>query len=100
MAESEESVLYSYHLFPGQVPQFLVRLEAQPVSGATEHLYLMTDSLRESPTDILLPQDILPGNIYRMAFIFNDGNFEKPEKCIELTVSVAKWQVNVLTPEF
>lgn len=99
-AESDDPELYSYHLFPGQVPQFLVRLEAQPVSGATEHLYLMTDSLRESPTDILLPQDILPGNIYRMAFIFNDGNFEKPEKCIELTVSVAKWQVNVLTPEF
>ena len=60
----------------------------------------MTNSLRKSATDILLPQDILPGNIYRMAFIFSDGSFEQPEKCIELTVSVAKWQVNVLTPEF
>lgn len=100
MAVSEESVLFSYHLFPGQVPQFLVRLEAQPVSGATEHLYLMTNSLRMSATEILLPQYILPGNIYRMAFTFSDGSFEQPEKCIELTVSVAKWQVNVLTPEF
>ena len=99
-AVSEESVLFSYHLFPGQVPQFLVKLEAQPVSGATEHLYLMTNSLRKSATEILLPQDILPGNIYRMAFTFSDGSFEQPEKCIELTVSVAKWQVNVLTPEF
>lgn len=99
-AESDENVLYSYQLFPGQVPQFLVRLEAQPVSGATEHLYLMTNSLRKSATEILLPQDILPGNIYRMAFTFSDGSFEQPEKCIELTVSVAKWQVNVLTPEF
>ena len=99
-AVSEESVLFSYHLFPGQVPQFLVRLEAQPVSGATEHLYLMTNSLRKSATEILLPQDILPGNIYRMAFTFSDGSFEQPEKCIELTVSVAKWQVNILTPEF
>lgn len=99
-AESVDPVLYSYHLFPGQVPQFLVRLEAQPVSGATEHLYLMTNSLRKSSTEILLPQDMLPGNIYRMAFTFSDGCFEQPEKCIELTVSVAKWQVNVLTPEF
>ncbi len=99
-AESVDPVLYSYHLFPGQVPQFLVRLEAQPVSGATEHLYLMTNSLRKSATEILLPQDILPGNIYRMAFSFSDGSFEQPEKCIELTVSVAKWKVNVLTPEF
>ena len=99
-AESVDPVLYSYHLFPGQVPQFLVKLEAQPVSGATEHLYLMTNSLRKSATEILLPQDILPGNIYRMAFTFSDGSFEQPEKCIELTVSVAKWQVNVLTPEF
>ncbi len=99
-AESVDPVLYSYHLFPGQVPQFLVRLEAQPVTGATEHLYLMTNSLRKSATEILLPQDILPGNIYRMAFTFSDGSFEQPEKCIELTVSVAKWQVNVLTPEF
>ena len=99
-AESVDPVLYSYHLFPGQVPQFLVKLEAQPVSGATEHLYLMTNSLRKSATEILLPQDILPGNIYRMAFTFSDGSFEQPEKCIELTVSVAKWQVNILTPEF
>lgn len=99
-AESVDPVLYSYHLFPRQVPQFLVRLEAQPVSGATEHLYLMTNSLRKSATEILLPQDILPGNIYRMAFTFSDGSFEQPEKCIELTVSVAKWQVNILTPEF
>lgn len=99
-AESVDPVLYSYHLFPGQVPQFLVRLEAQPVTGATEHLYLMTNSLRKSATEILLPQDIQPGNIYRMAFTFSDGSFEQPEKCIELTVSVAKWKVNVLTPEF
>lgn len=99
-AESVDPVLYSYHLFPGQVPQFLVRLEAQPITGATEHLYLMTNSLRKSATEILLPQNILPGNIYRMAFTFSDGSFEQPEKCIELTVSVAKWQVNVLTPEF
>lgn len=99
-AESVDPVLYSYHLFPGQVPQFLVRLEAQPITGATEHLYLMTNSLRKSATEILLPQDIQPGNIYRMAFTFSDGSFEQPEKCIELTVSVAKWQVNVLTPEF
>lgn len=99
-AESVDPVLYSYHLFPGQVPQFLVRLEAKPVSGAIEHLYLMTNSLRKSATEILLPQDILPGNIYRMAFTFSDGSFEQPEKCIELTVSVAKWQVNILTPEF
>lgn len=99
-AESVDPVLYSYQLFPGQVPQFLVRLEAEPTSGATEHLYLMTNSLRKSSTEILLPQDILPGNIYRMAFTFSDGSFEQPEKCIELKVSVAKWQVSVLTPEF
>lgn len=98
--ESVDNVLYSYQLFPGQVPQFLVRLEAEPTSGATEHLYLMTNSLRKSSTEILLPQDILPGNIYRMAFTFSDGSFEQPEKCIELQVSVAKWQVSVLTPEF
>lgn len=98
--ESVDNVLYSYQLFPGQVPQFLVRLEAEPTSGAIEHLYLMTNSLRKSATEILLPQDILPGNIYRMAFTFSDGSFEQPEKCIELQVSVAKWQVSVLTPEF
>ena len=100
LTESVDNVLYSYQLFPGQVPQFLVRLEAEPTSGATEHLYLMTNSLRKSNNDIVLPQDILPGNIYRMAFTFSDGSFEQPEKCIELKVSVAKWQVNVLTPEF
>lgn len=40
------------------------------------------------------------GKIYRVKFTITDGVWETPERCVELTVDVADWTVEVLTPEF
>lgn len=40
------------------------------------------------------------GKIYRVLYSFSDTNFEQPERCVELTVTVAEWQVVPVTPEF
>lgn len=40
------------------------------------------------------------GKIYRILFTIPDGSWDAPERCVELTVDVADWTVEVLTPEF
>lgn len=90
--------LYSYHVFPGQPPQFLAKILANS-SGADVPLYLKTSSLR-TQDGILDGEKVVAGNIYRLSFNFVDTSFEQPEKCVDLTVSVAQWSVNILTPIF
>lgn len=38
------------------------------------------------------------GKIYRILFTIPDGSWATPERCVELTVDVADWTVEVLTP--
>ena len=92
------NVLYSYHVFPGEAPQFLAKILASS-AGVDVPLYLKTNSLR-TQDGILNGAHVLAGNIYRLSFNFADASFDQPEKCVDLTVSVAQWSVNVLTPIF
>lgn len=41
-----------------------------------------------------------PGKIYRVLFPIEDGSWEQPERCVELTVTVAEWSIVSVTPEF
>ena len=40
------------------------------------------------------------GKIYRVLYSFTDADFDEPERCVELTVTVANWTVVAVTPEF
>lgn len=40
------------------------------------------------------------GKIYRVFFPIYDGVWDQPERCVELTVTVAEWEVVTVTPEF
>ncbi len=40
------------------------------------------------------------GKIYRVFFKFDDTDIKQPQRCVELTVSVADWTVVSVTPEF
>lgn len=93
------NVLYSYHVFPGKAPQFLAKILASLAGGVHVPLYLKTNSLR-TQDGILIDEQVVAGNIYRLSFNFADVSFDQPEKCVDLTVSVAQWNVNVLTPIF
>lgn len=90
------NVLYSYHVFPGKVPQFLAKILASS-AGVDVPLYLKTNSFR-TQDGILIDEKVVAGNIYRLSFNFADASFKQPEKCVDLTVSVAQWSVNVITP--
>ncbi len=44
--------------------------------------------------------DVEVGKIYRVLFPIVDGAWDQPERCVELTVEVAEWDVETVTPEF
>lgn len=61
-------------------------------------LYLATKALKDASGNLTKFER---GHIYRVNFIFNDSDFEQPDKCIDVTVKVAKWTVHAdLTPVF
>lgn len=84
---------YAYHVFPGATPRFIAELTGVNTVGGvdvTTKLYLQTIN------------DFTPvaGNIYRMFFKFNDNDLRAAEKCIQVEITVDKWNVQVITPTF
>ena len=84
---------YAYHVFPGATPRFIAELTGVNTVGGvdvTTKLYLQTIN------------DFTPvaGNIYRMFFKFDDNDLRAAEKCIQVEITVDKWNVQVITPTF
>lgn len=72
-------------------PELILTLEG--TSGATATpLYLKGTFTNATPFNA--------GKIYRVRYSFTDADFEQPERCVELSVTVAEWQVVPVTPEF
>lgn len=84
---------YTYHVFPGATPRFIAELTGvNTVDGVdiTTKLYLQTINEFEP----------VAGNIYRMFFQFDDNDLRAAEKCIQVEITVDKWKVVAVTPEF
>ena len=84
---------YTYHVFPGATPRFIAELTGvNTVDGVdiTTKLYLQTINEFEP----------VAGNIYRMFFKFDDTDLRAAEKCIQVEITVDKWNVVAVTPEF
>lgn len=84
---------YAYHVFPGATPRFIAELTGvNTVDGVdiTTKLYLQTINEFEP----------VAGNIYRMFFKFDDNDLRAAEKCIQVEITVDKWNVQVITPTF
>ena len=95
----------AYHIFSGtEVPTFVIKLTAdgQPA-------YLYTQRFRKASDDSELTE-FQEGYIYRMSAageVKEDGTIEIPEekidpmdRCLDITVDVKKWQVDLVYPEF
>lgn len=84
---------YTYHVFPGATPHFIAELTGvNTVDGVdiTTKLYLQTINKFEP----------VAGNIYRMFFKFDDNDLRAAEKCIQVEITVDKWNVVPVTPVF
>lgn len=60
--------------------------------------YLYTNTYRLNSTEEVTTFE--PGKIYRMNINFNETNLQHQDRCLDITLEVAKWVVINVTPEF
>ncbi len=98
-AESALSPVYNFFSVGMQTePQIVVRLRAEKGNDIFP-IYLTTSKFMEveGGNDVV---DTNVAKVYKVHFVFDDGNIRSPEKCVDVYVSVAEWQVVDVIPEF
>lgn len=99
------TVKQAFHFFPGtQVPTFLVHLTAD---GVPAFLYTKKINLEGEAMEAA---DFKAGYVYRMSAASEEGEdgsilvdekvIDPMDRCLDITVSVEKWVVELVTPEF
>lgn len=90
---ADNSKTFVYHTFPAMVPQIVITCMNDDVPA-----YLATRKLTKPDGTEITAFD--PGKIYKLAFKFKDSDFNLPDKCIDVTVTVASWEVVPVVPVF
>lgn len=96
----------AYHFFAGNlVPTLLIKLKADDQVS-----YVYTDKFRKSDAKDDYLYALEPGKIYRMKAagrVADDGSIPIPDddidpikRCLDITVEVIDWTVDLITPEF
>ena len=84
---------YAYNVFPAAVPSFIFQITATDANGIVTPMYLQTKGFTGLTS-------IAAGNVYQMEVEFDDTVLKAAEKCIDVKITVHKWVVTVVTPEF
>ncbi len=87
------------------IPQVIVWLQAKSAvegdSQDVQNLYLTTKNFYKEGDDTKTNAISKETNqVYTAVFKFDDTALENPEKCVDLTVKVANWEVVPVIPEF
>lgn len=87
---------------PAENPSLVVTLLGQKDGAAAPDtpLYLHAKFTKKMVDGVPADLTIEPGKIYRVLFTFSDANLKQPERCVDLSVDVAEWEVVAVTPEF
>lgn len=90
---------YVYHVAAGAtIPHILLQMQGVPAAGGDNvPLHIVARGLLKEGTPV---NELEAGKVYRLSFEFNDNDLEQPAKCVEVTVTVADWVVEVVTPQF
>ena len=93
----------AYHFYAGQIlPQMIIKVQAD---GSPAYLY--SGEYKKSDGKALTTLE--PGKIYRMSAagkVASDGSIEIPDdldpiqRCLEITVEVVPWVVEIIAPQF
>ena len=67
-------------------------------SGSSDPAYIFTNTYKMNSGTVITTFE--PGKIYRMNFIFGIDKLTQQEKCVDITVDVASWEVIDVTPGF
>ena len=89
----ETNDCYAYNVFPAAVPSFIFQITATDANGIVTPMYLQTQRFTGLTS-------IAAGNVYQMNIKFDDTVLKAAEKCIDVEITVHKWAVTVVTPEF
>lgn len=104
----------AYHFFaPAGVPDMMINLLLDGIAGTNIPGYLWTNTFKyldKTTNETKTLETIMPGTIYRMSAAgealgdgsipFDEEDLNAVERCLEVTVEVAKWEVILVTPEF
>ena len=90
----------AYNFYPGvgAYPRFVLYMTTDGILPS----YLATTTFRTESGEILdSASDFKPGYIYRITdFAFSDTDLTHQDRCVEITLSVSKWNVVSVTPNF
>lgn len=84
----------------GENPELLLSFYGVGADGSKTPLYLRGKFTKQVFEANGVKGNATTGKIYRVFFPILDNVWEQPERCIELTVTVAEWEVVPVTPEF
>lgn len=73
-------------------PELLLTLHGTTADGTVEPIYLRGKFTNSAAFN--------SGKIYRVLYSFSDEDFDWPERCVELNVTVASWTVVPVAPDF
>lgn len=90
---------YVYHVAAGAtIPYILLQMQGVPAAGGDNvPLHIVAKGLLKEDTSV---NELEAGKVYRLSFEFDDNDLSQPAKCVEVTVTVADWVVEVVTPQF
>lgn len=90
---------YVYHVAAGAtIPYILLQMQGVPAAGGDNvPLHIVAKGLLKEDTSV---NELEAGKVYHLSFEFDDNDLSQPAKCVEVTVTVADWVVEVVTPQF
>lgn len=92
---------FAYDFFPGEGVYPRLVADVVTTSGGTDaSAYLATLGFHDSSNAHIGAADFKPGYIYRLSFNFKDTDLDHHDRCVEMSVTVASWQLVTVTPVF
>lgn len=97
-AAGDINLAYNFYPGVGAYPRFVLYLTTDGILPS----YLATTTFRTEGGELLdSASDFKPGYIYRITdFAFSDTDLTHQDRCVEITLSVSKWNVVSVLPNF
>ena len=92
------NIAYNFFCNNAPSPTHLLNIVEKVGDGADNPAYLFTNTYKMNSGERITTFE--PGKIYRMNIVFNEENLKHQERCLDITVSVANWDLIEVTPEF
>ena len=100
-ANKSVDINVAYNFFTGghsTSPLHLLNIIEKVGEGEDNPAYLYTNTYKMNSGAKITTFE--PGKIYRMDLVFNENNLQHQDRCLDITVTVASWDLILVTPEY